>query len=61
MTHYENLVYHAAKKGPVQYNVYLEYADDNAKIPKYIQMEAFNHRGELLFDVPLDNPAHLDE
>ncbi|QIY53496.1 RHS repeat protein [Streptomyces sp. RPA4-5] len=61
MTHYENLVYHAAKKGPVQYNVYLEYADDNAKIPKYIQMEAFNHRGELLFDAPLDNPAHLDE
>ncbi|MFC5253512.1 RHS repeat-associated core domain-containing protein [Streptomyces nigrescens] len=61
MTHYEDLVYHAAKKGPVQYNVYLEYANDDAKIPKYIQMEAYDHRGKLLFDVPLDNPAHLDE
>ncbi|MEU2832181.1 hypothetical protein ABZ667_26520 [Streptomyces lavendulae] len=49
-----------AKGETVAYNVYLEYANSNAKIPKYIQMEASGDRGFKL-DIVFDNPAYKQE
>ncbi|MEW5655235.1 DNA/RNA non-specific endonuclease [Streptomyces cinereoruber] len=61
MRDYEGKIYGAVAAGEkVTYNVYLEYANSNAKIPKYIQLEAVGDRGFEL-DVVLENPAHKQE
>ncbi|MFB8273523.1 DNA/RNA non-specific endonuclease [Streptomyces sp. NPDC055955] len=59
MRDWEQDIYDAAKKGEViEYNVYLEYTDDEKdSVPKSIQLEAYGNRGFSL-DVMLDNPAH---
>ncbi|MFG2894959.1 hypothetical protein [Streptomyces sp. NPDC048248] len=44
----------------VNYIVYLEYDNDQATIPRYIQMEAWERNGTL-FDTMLENPAWRDE
>lgn len=57
----EGKIYDAVAKGEtVTYNVYPEYADSTAKIPKYVQMEASGDRGFKL-DIVLDNPAYKQE
>ncbi|MHC3815411.1 MULTISPECIES: RHS repeat-associated core domain-containing protein [unclassified Streptomyces] len=60
MRGYEDVVYQAVKKdGVATYNVYLEYSDDQKdSVPKYIQLEAFDKKGNLIVDKFLDNPAH---
>ncbi|GGS81522.1 DNA/RNA non-specific endonuclease [Streptomyces badius] len=61
MRDYEGKIYDAVAAGEkVTYNVYLEYANSNAKIPKYIQLDAVGDRGFKL-DVVLENPAHKQE
>ncbi|MGW2404029.1 DNA/RNA non-specific endonuclease [Streptomyces sp. NPDC001739] len=57
----EAKIYDAVAAGEkVTYNVYLEYANNNAKIPKYIQLDAVGDRGFSL-DVVLENPAYKQE
>ncbi|MGW2024822.1 RHS repeat-associated core domain-containing protein [Streptomyces decoyicus] len=61
MYHYEKMVYDAVDGGDVvNYNVYLEYDNDQATIPRYIQMEAWGRNGTL-FDTMLENPAWRQE
>ncbi|MEU8765019.1 RHS repeat-associated core domain-containing protein [Streptomyces sp. NPDC048659] len=60
MRHWEDQVYRAVAAGKiVTYNVYLDYTDDLPdSVPKYIQLEAHDQHGNLIFDQPLTNPAH---
>ncbi|MEU2232235.1 RHS repeat-associated core domain-containing protein [Streptomyces vietnamensis] len=60
MRHWEDQVYRAVAAGKiVTYNVYLDYTDDLPDtVPRYIQLEAFDQHGNLIFDEPLTNPAH---
>ncbi|MGW8768677.1 RHS repeat-associated core domain-containing protein [Streptomyces sp. NPDC055815] len=60
MRHWEDQVYRAVAAGKiVTYNVYLDYTDDLPDtVPRYIQLEAFDQHGNLLFGEPLTNPAH---
>nr|WP_229851382.1 DNA/RNA non-specific endonuclease [Streptomyces roseolus] len=45
--------------GVVTYNVYLEYTDDRKdSMPKYIQLEALDKKGNIIVDEYLTNPAH---
>ncbi|MEW2625636.1 DNA/RNA non-specific endonuclease [Streptomyces sp. NPDC048106] len=57
----EGEIYDAVAAGEkVIYNVYLEYANRSAKIPKYIQLEAVGDR-RFHLDVVLKNPAYKQE
>ncbi|MFJ3786848.1 DNA/RNA non-specific endonuclease [Streptomyces sp. NPDC090093] len=58
----EQAIYNEVKSptgGVVTYNVYLEYTDDRKdSIPKYIQLEALDKKGNIIVDEYLTNPAH---
>lgn len=60
----EQAVHDAVEKDgkTVTCDVHLEYSDhsDDQKVsvPKYIQLEAHDQRGETIVDTTLDNPAH---
>ncbi|MEU6882888.1 DNA/RNA non-specific endonuclease [Streptomyces sp. NPDC046712] len=63
MRDWERDTYNAVKKeGAVTYSVYLEYTDDKKdSIPKYIQLEAYDRKGNVVVDTMLDNPAHAEQ
>ncbi|MGA5873955.1 RHS repeat-associated core domain-containing protein [Streptomyces cinereoruber] len=58
----EQAIYDEVKSptgGVVTYNVYLEYTDDRKdSVPKYIQLEALDKKGNVIVDEYLTNPAH---
>ncbi|MET9622719.1 DUF6531 domain-containing protein [Streptomyces sp. NPDC006464] len=60
MRDWEQDIYNAVKKeGVVTYSVFLEYSDDQKdSVPKYIQLEAYDRKGNVVVDTMLDNPAH---
>jgi RHS repeat-associated protein len=62
MRDWEQTIYNEVSSptgGPVTYNVFLEYTDDQKdSVPKYIQLEAFDKNGKLIVDTILENPAH---